>query len=86
MTRPVVFEITPVKCYSGSKGDEIPKSFKYIDKTIDVYDIFDRWYEGGQTPTQSIYNYFKIKTIDGQIFLLRHNVNRGSWSVKIADV
>ena len=72
-----------VECYSGYKADERPVVFTFQEHRQEVLEILDRWYEGGIKPDDPVINYFKIKTIDGSIFILRHVVSSNSWSIRI---
>lgn len=85
MIKPVVFEITQTECYCGAKGDEYPRSFKYSDQQVVISEILDRWYESGVNRVQPVYNYFKIKSDKGDLYLLRYNIFRKIWSVKKLD-
>ncbi len=82
MGRPIVFQISEVECYCGGKGDQTPKLFLYENGQVKISEILDRWYEGGINPNKPVYNYFKIKSNSGDLYLLRFNTNRQVWSVK----
>jgi hypothetical protein len=48
-----------------------------------VSDIVDRRYEGGIKQESPVIDYFKDRTIDGQVFLLRYVSLFDSWSVSV---
>ena len=66
------FEPVQVECYSGYKADERPVAFFFQDRRWEISEILDRWYEGGVNPGQPIVDYFKVKTADGKVFILRY--------------
>jgi hypothetical protein len=65
------YEKIQVECYSGYKANERPVAFAYQGRRWEVKEIIDRWYEGGLESTRPEINYFKVKTTEGQVFLLR---------------
>ena len=48
---------------------------------LKILEVLDRWYEGGMDPSGVAHNYFKVKTPDGEIFLLRYTPRFQSWTV-----
>jgi hypothetical protein len=66
------YEKIQIECYSGYKANERPVAFTYRDRRWEVAEIVDRWYEGGLDPASPQVNYFKVRTTDGSIFLLRY--------------
>jgi hypothetical protein len=73
-------EAVEVECYSGHRADERPVAIKLRDRRYQVEEIVDRWYEGGIDPARPELHYFKIRTGEGQLFLLRHDVRLDTWS------
>ena len=69
-----------VECYSGHRANERPVAFTLQDRRFEVDEIVDRWYEGGLTPGRPELRYFKIRTTEGQLFLLRYNPLFDAWS------
>ena len=70
-----------VECYSGFKANERPVAFTYQGRRREVKEIIDRWYEGGLEPGRPPIDYFKIKTTDDQIFILRYLSLFDTWSI-----
>ena len=70
-----------VECYSGYKANERPVAFTYQGRRREVKEIIDRWYEGGLEPGRPAIDYFKIKTTDDQIFILRYLSLFDTWSI-----
>jgi len=88
MTPPCVrnnagYEPIQVECYSGYKANERPIVFTFHEHRHEVLEILDRWYEGGIKPDDPVINYFKIKTNDGSIFLLRYVASSDCWSGRV---
>ncbi len=77
------FEQITVECYSGYKVNERPVTFIYRDRRWRITEIIDRWYEGGTEPGRPALDYFKVRTEEGEIFLLRYNSLFDAWSVSI---
>jgi hypothetical protein len=79
---PVSCERIHVECYSGHKANERPHAFTYQGRRREVEEIVDRWYEGGVAPGRPTTNYFKVKTTDGDIFILRYLSLFDAWSIR----
>jgi len=66
------YEQVDVECYSGHKANERPIAFTYHGHRLEISEIMDRWYEGSVNVGRPQIDYFKIRTADGQVFLLRY--------------
>ena len=77
------YEKIQVECYSGYKVNERPVAFTYQGRRWEIKEIIDCWYEGGLEATQPEINYFKVKTTEGQVFLLRYLSLFDAWSIGI---
>ena len=71
-----------VECYSGYKANERPVAFTFEKQRRRVAEIVDRWYEGGVEGGRPEVDYFKVRTIEGDIFLLRYLSLSDSWSIQ----
>ena len=78
---PASYERIHVECYSGYKANERPVAFTYQGRRREVEEIIDHWYEGGVDPGRPATDYFKVKTTDGEIFILRYLSLFGAWSI-----
>jgi len=74
-----------VECYSGYKADERPVAFIHEGKRWEVREVVDRWCEGGLTPDRPSIDYFKVRTKEGRIFLLRYLSLFDNWSVRLPE-
>jgi len=77
------FEVIKVECYSGYKINERPVAFTYQGKRWEIDDILDRWYEGDTESGQPAMDYFKVRTAEGNEFLLRYNYLFDDWAIFI---
>jgi protein-tyrosine-phosphatase len=78
----VRYQTIKVSCYGGYKANESPRSFVWNEKTFIVTEIIDRWYEGGIESTSDVIDYFKVRTDDGNLYIIRHNRLFGGWAIK----
>ena len=79
----VDYEPVQVECYSGYKSNERPAAFTYQGHRLEIAEILDRWYEGSIDTSRPQIDYFKIRTSDGQVFLLRYLSLFDAWSVRV---
>jgi hypothetical protein len=63
-----------VECYSGHRADERPVRFRLGERWITVAEVVDRWYDPEAT-------YFKIRSDDGDVYILRHNERGDEWGL-----
>ena len=75
------YEKVRVECYSGYKANERPVAFTFQERRWEVAETVDRWYEGGLEPDRPQVDYFKVKTIEGKLFLLRYLSLFDAWSI-----
>ena len=81
MIKEWIFIEIAVECYSGYKEEETPRSFTYQNRRLEILEILDRWYEGGINPAGLLHNYFKVKTREAEIFLLRYTPRFQTWTL-----
>jgi hypothetical protein len=62
-----------------------PYAFEWRDKRFTVACILDRWYEGYLDSTRMPLRYFKVKTTDGEVLILRYHELFRAWSVLVPD-
>ena len=78
----MAYEAIQVECYSGYRANERPVAFTFRERRREVLEIVDRWYEGGIDASRPEISYFKVRTTEGQIFLLRYLSLFDSWSIR----
>ena len=81
MEKEWVFEDIDVESYAGYKGQESPRAFVHLARRYEILEILDRWYEGGVDPKALRQDYFRVKTMEGEIFLLRYTPRYQSWTL-----
>ncbi|MHB8772430.1 MAG: cytoplasmic protein [Syntrophales bacterium] len=79
------YEKVEVECYSGYKANERPMAFTHHGRRYEIAEIIDRWYEGGLDPARPKTDYFKVKTIAGDVFLLHYLSLFDAWSVRVQE-
>ncbi len=77
------YERIDVECYSGYKANERPVAFVFGGRRWEVAEIVDRWYEGGLEAASAQVNHFKVKTVEGRIFLLRYLTLFDAWTIYV---
>jgi hypothetical protein len=75
------FEPVQIESYSGYKANERPVAFIFQGNRWEISEILDRWYEGGVNPEQPIVDYFKVKTRNGNVFILRYEAESEEWTI-----
>lgn len=65
-------EPVKVTCYAGYKADERPTTVTWRERTYQVLDVLDRWYDRDG-------NYFKVSVEEGGQHLLRHDLDDDRW-------
>ena len=68
-----------VECHSGYRADEYPKCFYWDNERFDILEIVDRWYQGERDPEWPVSNYFKVDTIQGGPYIIRHIIATDDW-------
>ena len=68
-----------VRCHSGYKSDEYPACFYWDNIRFDIKDILDRWYQGDLNPEFPAAYYFKVKTNDEKVYILKHEDTSDKW-------
>jgi len=81
MKREWVFEEIQVECHAGYKGEEAPRAFTHLGKRCEIFEIVDRWYEEKQDSRAPRHDYFKVRTREGEIFLLRYTPRYQAWTL-----
>lgn len=67
-------QIVRVACYAGHKGEERPLRLYLGERSIEVVETEDRWYEPGAT-------FFRVVVDDGDRYVLRHEEAQDVWSL-----
>jgi len=73
------YERIQVKCSSSALVIERP----HKGRQHRVAEIVDRWYEGGCSPGRPAMYYVKVRTANGEEFILRYNTLFDAWAILI---
>lgn len=65
------------------KGAQEPVSFVWHGEKRPIAQIVDRWYEGAMDSTRLPMLYFRVKTVSGEIFLIRYHEFFQAWSIAL---
>lgn len=79
----IAFDPIQVACYEGYKADESPRSFVWEGRTYHITKVVDRWYEGSLNEKTEALDYFKVRTDEGDIYVIRRNRLFDSWAILI---
>ena len=63
-----------VECYAGYRGEETPRRIRLGDQDLEVTEILDRWLAPD-------HRYFKLKTGDNGIWIVRHDTIQETWEL-----
>jgi hypothetical protein len=72
-----------VLCHSGYKADEYPTAFYWDTRRFEIEEILDRWYQGDQNPEFTQADYYKVRSSDQKIYILRHDLISDTWHLWI---
>lgn len=64
---------------------ERPLAYEWEGRRREVIEVLDRWYEGGRSPRDPVLHYFKVKTDDRSVRILRYNTLFDAWAVMIPN-
>ncbi len=63
-----------VECYAGYRSEQVPRAFWLGDRRLEALEVLDCW----RGPD---YRYFKVKAVDGNAYILRHDEARDEWTL-----
>jgi len=63
-----------VECYADETGEETPCRLQLDERTLEVAEAIDRWLALG-------HRYFKVRTVDGAIYIIRHDIPLQRWEL-----
>lgn len=63
-----------VECYAGYRGEETPRRLQIGSCRMDIVEILDRW-------LAPQHRYFKFKTADGALWIVRHDSQTEQWEL-----
>jgi hypothetical protein len=63
-----------VECYAGHRGEQTPRTLILGDRRIAVVEVLDAWLAHD-------HRYFKLRTEDGDTYLVRHDERSDTWEL-----
>jgi hypothetical protein len=63
-----------VECYAGHRGEQTPRAVIVANRRIDAIEVLDQWLAPD-------HRYFKLKSADGDIYIVRHDSLNGDWEL-----
>jgi hypothetical protein len=67
-----------VECYAGYRGEQAPRTILLGDRRVEVIAILDQWLAPD-------HRYFKLRGDDGDIYLVRQDVESQSWELTMFE-
>lgn len=74
-----------VECHSGYKSGEFPIAFSWMNIRYEIKEISDRWFQAQSNPGTPKANYFKVRTAEKSIFIIKHNLESDQWFLVTSD-
>ncbi len=74
-----------VRAYAGFKADEAPRAFLRQGRWLAIEEVLDRWYQAARDPALPSADYFKVRTVDGGVFIIRRDNKSLAWSLQVED-
>lgn len=78
----MTWELIRVEAYAGSRGGEEPRALVENGERRVVAEVLDRWLGSSAHPTDSPQDYFRVRTDDGRVSLIRYNRIFGAWAIQ----
>lgn len=67
-----------VECYAGYRGEETPRRFWLGGRLVEVKEVLDAW-------LAPEHRYFKVRSAEGDIYILRNDVPSGGWELTLFE-
>lgn len=79
------FERITVRSRDEYREAEEPYGFDWGERRFEIACILDRWYEGHLDARRMPLRYFKVKTSEGEEYILRYHELFRAWSLLVTD-
>ncbi len=79
------FERITVRSRDEYREAEEPYGFDWGERRFKIAYILDRWYEGHLDARRMPLRYFKVKTSEGEEYILRYHELFRAWSLLVPD-
>ena len=67
-----------VECYAGYRGEQTPRRFYLGDHLHEIREVVDAWLAPD-------HRYFKVETVEGDLFILRHDIAVDKWEITLFE-
>lgn len=67
-----------VECYAGYRGEQTPRRFHLEGHLYEVSKVIDAWLAPD-------HRYFKVETVDGDTYILRHDSAADRWELTLFE-
>ena len=74
-----------VESHSLDKTKVYPINFYWMNMKYEIKEIADRWYQTQPTPDVPIADYFKVRTENKSIFIIKHELITDQWFLVSPD-
>ena len=68
--------VIAVECYAGHRGEQTPRAIVIGSARIEVAEVLDQWLAPD-------HRYFKVRGVDGHIYIVRHDVVTNAWELTL---
>jgi hypothetical protein len=68
--------------YSGSRGEEVPRSFVLDGEKVEVFEIPERWIEE-ELKGKGRKRFFRVKGSDGYVYKLYYDEGEKTWFMSV---
>lgn len=75
------FELIEVRTRDEYRDAQEPICFEWKGGHYEIVQIVDRWYEGYMDARQVPLRYFRVRTREGKLFILRYHELFVAWSL-----
>ncbi|SFM49242.1 hypothetical protein [Thermodesulforhabdus norvegica] len=80
-----MFEAVEVETLDFYTGQQEPRRFYWKNRWWTIDDVIDRWYEGYADETRVPMRYFRVRTLEGGVFILRYNQLFDRWALLVKE-
>jgi len=80
------FKRIEVECKSAGGINDEPVAFTFGNKRRIVSEIIDRWIVGDVDTRQPEFDYLKVRTNNGKLFILRDNTLFDAWAINVTPL
>ncbi len=76
------WEMVRVEARAETRIAEEPRAFELAGERREVTEILDRWLASSADPVESPQDYFRVRTAEGDVHMLRYNRIFHAWAIQ----